>query len=388
VLKWLDGFTRAEWRVLNISFVMMTACALLLSNERLMRRLMPRTFSSGQVLGQALDVSGDARVKSKEEKWRALEGPLQLGDTVATGKDGRALVKIKPGVEFQFTPNSVLRVALVEGVPVFDLLDGRFIWTVTGEMEVAVRGERAQLHGDPATIDIQLAADSVEPRVKIGAGRGTFQLRHKRNEESELQAPIAAPMPNQTYFYVWRLHDLYNVSGRKVEPKPAPLLVPIDIILNWEHPVAAGPFSVQLSAAPEFTEQSRFFPSGDQTLTLEQAFLGENYWRVSFRDMYWSESRTFKVEPRFWDIAFKAKESASAWTWTASEKAVGYLIEGSSREDFSADLTLEWSGEPMVQRLSVRDGVNFLRIRAVSSRNEISDWSRPVKFGRTEAPRE
>lgn len=388
--KWLDGFTRAEWRVLNISFVLMMICAFLLSNERLLSRIWP-TGGAGvtEALGEISRSQGDVRIKSAGGAMRPAEGSLRLGEVVAVGADGNLAVKVRPGVELQAAPNSLFRLTLIEGLPLFDLLGGKFIWNVRGDFEISVKGERAVLKGEPAVLEIELASGLEEPVVKTTSGRGAFQLR-KAIAGPDAQAPAAAPMPNEVYFYVWRLEDLYSVSNRTLEPKAGePERVPTEIILNWQHSSAHGPFSVQLSRSMEFTGAKDFFNTSDQTFTLEKAFLGANYWRVSFNDLYWSEVRGFKVEARFLELALKPlkaelqadSEADVEVRWEPSEPMHSYIAEYSQDAGFPQGQTQRnWLPAPVLKTQLPVKGRWFARLRGLNARNEISDWSPPVRI--------
>jgi hypothetical protein len=382
--KWFEGFTSAEWRVLNLSFVFMMICAFLLSNERVLGRLtFARSGNALSVMGELHTASGDLRVKSAAGEWRSGTGPLYLGEAVVAGRDGRATVRLRPGVELQMHPESLLRLALIEGVPLMDLLAGRFSWSVSGEFELAVKGERALLRGQPAEIEVLVGPGLAEPVVKTMTGRGNFQFRRSIAGPQDAQAPVAAPMPNPVYFYVWQLGDFYLVDNQRVARAGAtPVQVRLDLVVNWEHSAQQGPFTVQLSSSPEFSNVKDFFTTADQTHTLEKVFLGENFWRVSFEDFYWSQVQTFKVEPRFLELALKAKPGGGA-EWEPSETMAGYIAEVSPSEDFAPENSeFKWLAGPRYPLDPGGRGPLFVRIRGINGRNQISDWSQPVKVNR------
>lgn len=376
--KWFEGFSRRESRVLNISFLLMMICALLLSNERLLVRL---TMPSARTLLDKIEFvvsEGDVR---------------RSGDMVVVGSGGKVSVRVRPGAEFICSGESAFRMALIEGVLMVDLLGGEFVWTVNGEHEMAVRGERALVSGSPAVLNIRVGDG--EPVVRTVSGRGLFQFKRALAGPVDGEAPVPAPMSNPVYFYVWHMSDFYSVAGQKVERRGAALVVPpvsLDVIVNWEHPEAHGPFSVQLASSSDFTGEKLFFNTTDQTFTLDRVFLGENHWRVSYSDLYWSDIRSFKVEPRFLELAFKRDGVSGGGVaagvgsdvvlkWTPSELVSGYLVEVSVAENFAPERSsLQWLPVAELKTAFDQPGVRFARIRGVNARNEISDWSAPVKI--------
>ena len=395
-MKWFDGFNKTEWRVLNISIVLMMLCAFILSNDRVLGKI-GGVWSSGRRLsspmGEITEAKGDTRIKLESAKeWRKATGTVYLGDNIFSGEDGSIHIRIKPGVEVRLSSTGIMRFALIGGFPCVDMLMGQFHWLITGEQCVAIQGARGILSGQQATVDVRVDSGATEPKIKVTSGQGGLQLNKNFSGPDELQAPVSAVTPNSVYFYVWRMDDFYQVVDQRVTARDkVPLAVPIEIVLNWEHPVAPGPFTVQTAGSHDFTKERSFYSTTDLSFTLDKALLGENFWRVSFNNLAWSEVRSFKVEPRFIEVKLQPLRkdpfirlksvSQVLIKWMVSEPMAGFVVEVSDDERFSPGrVASRWLSAPELVLEAEKPGIQFARIRALNSRQEISDWSPVVKI--------
>jgi len=390
-MKWLEGFSKSEWRVLNVSLVLMMACAFVLSNDRVLAKLGGGSGRRHSV-AEVAESQGDVRVKADTAKaWRKPEKKIYLNEVMWLGDDARVLLRLRPGVELRAGGKALFRMALIEGIPSVDMIAGEFDWLITGEQSVGIKGVRGILSGRQATVTIQVDPSLEEPKVRLTSGAGALELTRSYSGPDEAQAPVASQTANSIYFYVWRLEDFYKVAEQRVTARErAPVEVPMDIPLNWDHPVAAGPFSVQLAATEDFTRERRFFTSGEVTHTLDKALLGDNYWRVSFNNLSWSSIRMFRVEPRFLEapVTPVKKEyrmrlrqvSQARVQWTVPDPMAGFVAELSGDTAFESGKTQHrWLSAPELIVEMDKPGVQYVRLRAFNSRQEISDWSPVVK---------
>lgn len=390
--RWFEGFSRGEWRVLNFSLMCMMLCAFLLSNPRVLLRvgdlLEPDRRMPFATLGE---IKGDVRVKRENAReWSSPRANISVGEVLITGDAGRVRMKVANDIEVHVAPKSLLRVILLEGRPTIDLVSGAFDWLITGEQPVAVRGASGVLMGRQATVHVQIE-EGAEPEVRVTSGEGVLQYHGQVGSPDDTSPPVSSAMANEVYFYIWHLEDFYRIEDQRLlrREKP-PMEVALEIPLNWDHPVSAGPFTVQTSGSYDFTENRRFYTAASLGITIDHASLGENFWRVGYNNLNWSQVRSFRVDARFAEVAVKpiARELSIRLQstnqvlakWECAEAMAGFVAEVSTDENFAEEKTnTRWLSAPEIVVEAESKSIQFVRLRAFNSRQEISDWSKPVR---------
>ena len=146
--------------------------------------------------------------------------------------------------------------------------------------------------------------------------------------------------------------------------------------LNWDHPSASGPFSVQISAG----EQTRFYSAGELSVQLERAFLGENTWRVGLEDQTWSRSERFSVEARFLPASLRLTPLAKGKiSWRSEPSFPAYIVEWNEKSDFPMNIS-KWIWIDGTEFEVPSKAEVFVRIRGVGATNELSEWSAPIRW--------
>lgn len=390
-MKLFKGFSRAEWRVINVSLVLMMLCAFALSNERVMS-LLGGSHPRREQIAELLEAKGDVRVKFEASKvWADPEKSLLLGDVVWVNEGAAVHVRLRPGVEFRAAGRALFRLPLLEGVPSVDMISGRFDWLIDGEQSVGVRGTRGRLAGRQLGITVELAQDTPEPQVRVTSGQGGLEAGRPRSGPEAEDAPVPALTANNLFHYVFRLNDFYQIENQRlILRRELPRDVPVEVPLNWEHPVVSGPFRIQLAGTEDFSSDRRFLSSGEPGLVLETALLGDNYWRVTYNGLAWSDARMFRVEGRFLDVTLKPerrevlirlRETRQALVkWRPSEPMAGFVAEISSDAAFAPEKTdTLWLTVPETAIEAELPGSRFVRVRAFNDRQELGDWSPAVK---------
>ncbi len=382
----IQGFTKTEWRVISVSLLLMMVCAFLLTNDKALEFL--GVGASGAEPGaRFLTMTGDVRIKTDDAtKWVKAKGTVFIGESIFIGEGGAAELELNSGARLSVPSKAIFRIVRVEGIPSLDMLAGKFVWTFSGPQAVAVKGARGTLTGQNATVEIFVDAGATEHQVKSLSGEGQLQIDKTAFAPDEAQAPEALAGANTTFFYVWRLDDYYTLNDQLLAVKPKPLPeVPVEVILNWQHP-SSGPFNVQLSPTQDLTKERRFYSTVDPSVTLEKAFLGENYWRVAFANTAWSKVQKFTVQPRYLDAKIEPalreykvnlrSQSEQMLRWNFSSDMASYIAEISPDDKFLEGRTeLKFLNAPEYVQDLLRPGIYYARMRGLNVRQELTDWS-------------
>lgn len=386
----IKGFTKTEMRVISISLVLMMLCAFLLANDRALNFL-GITTATQESVARILTVTGDVRIKPDDAaKWSKAKSTVNIGDNIYVGDNSSAELELTSGAKVSVPAKAIFRIVRLEGIPCFDMLAGKFIWTYSGPQAVAVKGARGILSGDSATVEVSVDAGATDHQIKTIAGNPQLQLDKTASAPDETVAPKALPGANPVVFYVWRLEDYYLIDDQKLTPREKIASeVPLEVTLNWEHP-SSGPFDIQISPASDLTKERRFYSTVDPSVTLEKAFLGENFWRVAFANTAWSQVQKFKVEPRYVEAKIEpaAKElkvnlraqGEQMLRWNFSDNMSTYIAEVSSDANFAPGKTeLKYLNAPEFVQEFPKPGIVYTRMRGLNVRQELTDWSPVTK---------
>lgn len=388
----LKGLNRIEWRVLSISLLLMMACAFLLANEKALNWLGLNNGPS-EVVARVLTYVGDVRVQSENSRqWSKVRREIRLGDSLFVGEDGRMEIELSSKARLEVPSKAILRFRKMEGIAIVDMIAGTFVWRFSGPQAVAVKGARATLAGgSEAAVEIVLDGVTDEHRVRTLTGEAQLQIETSTlSAPQEGRAPEVVAQQSSRHFYLWRLQDFFTLVDQTVKWRSdVPFELEVEIQLNWEHP-SGGPFNLQLARTESLTGERRFYSTVDPTFTLERAFLGDNYWRVAFADHAWSVVQKFTVEGRFLDsrvepaqkdVRLNLRSNGEVLLrWNFSSDMAAYVAELNPNPNFPKETSqLRYLTAPEFVQDFSKPGVLYVRMRGLNSRQELTDWSAPMR---------
>jgi hypothetical protein len=367
--------------------------------------------STTRKIGEINYSENDTRLKSKDSliwyKAAKMQG-IHIGDAIYAGNDSSALVRLDKGGDITVREKSMVVFSDVEQNMLADLEKGSFLIKVDGSVKIGIRGKLTTLEGNNSEIQIKMG-ENHKAQLTLVSGEASVTMKDKAPVELDSSVAtvidIPAPPPAvveiaatidklakiEDISYRWLFEDLYEQSGATLIERPAqPEKVAAVAKLNWSTSKAT-PATIEISNTSDF-ENVIAVDSKSGSAEVSPVFLGKNYWRVSLNKNV-SETQKFFVQADFLkNAAPKASSLATniplidgratqSIDLEPTVTSLGYVIETSMDPSFSrAKTQFAFSNSTKVDIALTAKGDHFYRFRAVSMKQELSEWSKVLKF--------
>lgn len=240
-----SGLTSFDHKILWSAVVTLLGASYLFYDDSL---LTSWSRERGPTIAVLQSTQNDVRQKSRKEvRWspvRSEQSSVHLGDSVFTGDNSTAVVRLKDGSQLELSANSLV---------VFDQAGKQLNLSMEfGKLRGQVRGEinidGNVIRGDNATIELEsqgkgnLRITPIQGRVTTSQGelKGTSQLGRNKAPTTARTAPVwLAPQSGQKILVRTRL------DGTPVDPNR--------VELRWRHPGRSANFEMQLAQDADFT---------------------------------------------------------------------------------------------------------------------------------------
>lgn len=198
--------------------------------------------------------------------------------------------------------------------------------------------------------------------------------------------------------HLWQLADLYQSGAGGLVRQAEPHVVQINHVLNWTADPTVNHYAVQIGDRSDFSNERLHLESANGALALRQAFVGQNFWRVSSDQKRWSPWAQFQVQTGFLDEMVKAAHTRlevrdslteAVLRWTAPKQIMRFVVEVSRHPDFPGHATIVLGlNEPLLRYRFQDAGSYFVRARGLNALQQLTEFSTtttvtvkaPVKF--------
>jgi hypothetical protein len=411
----LNGLGKSEKSIIFGSVVGLLICLFFLFDGG--RRFHVTRSSSGERIGTLTVLKNDTRYKSKDDLvfvTAAEQDGVEIGDSVFSGDKSYAVVEMRKGEQITVGENSLVTFREMNSEKLADLQTGNFRIKVDGTVKVAIQGEVTTLEGKNS--EVQLVTDGkTKPRIRVLKGKTTVKRSHAKaivientreiaslDIPTPVTLPVQLPPPPETpkdlsqigkVSYIWRLYDLYEQKNFQLFSRDQiPDFAPVQIKLSWTQSKANKIAKLELAKLNDFREATKL-DGGDGFVNLPKAYLGANFWRVSFDGIHWSSTEQFDVEGEFLkdgrptavasvhDIPLLASTAVARVVLSSSLAHIGFVVEAATDENFAKEQTRTfWSEKSTVNLSFFKPGKYFYRFRTVNNAQELTDWSQTEVF--------
>lgn len=415
---------------------MLLALLLFLNEGWYSRLLGDRDLESRHtVLGRINVSSNDVRYKQgRKFDWQPSSSDQQIyvGDSIFVGPKSRAAVRLNGKSDLQLGENSLIKFSQHNGQTLSDLLAGNFRLQIDGQVQIAINGQVTTLKGEGSEVQVYFDKKN-QPKMKLLKGeitvtaatpvilnqKGRASLKEPRTEKkittADAEVAIVEPPAEPIYHfppeplkgpnlitYNWQVNDIYEFKSdlwsRKII---TPQKVHLTHSFTWSD-AQNGPYQIEYGSVdtfdPRMTNQLRTEVESQKAITTDQVYLGDNFWRVSRDGKEWSTGTRFVVVPTYlaappkfaeaemnvWLV--EGKDLSTTISWSGMTEQRGYFLEGSSSEHFPNEATqIYWKKDSFWKGAFKTAGTYYFRVRAVNTRNELTDFSATLKV-RVDSP--
>ncbi len=373
------------------------------------------------VIGKIVAQENDTRLRLKRElNWYKshVDQSIHLGDSLFAGPESSLKVDLENQNQIVVGSNSliVFEKNEVENLNLVNFQSGNFVVKVNGSMKFSVRGQVTEIKGQKSEVQVFMGKDQ-KPKLKLLKGKATFAHDHLLDEkletnsiinlpkvsepilvaEPEVQIPTVLPFLNNDFSqltYTWKFSDIYNIQKNQqlADRENKPFRVPLNHPLKWKSSKSSKAY-IEVATNSNFDGKFQYV-SDSETLQLTESFIGENFWRVSFDDRNFSQPERFFVDTKFLrnsepSVVTSVNRvpliSDLSWISVLLQSSIsdphGFVIQYSRSPQFQAESTRSaFSPRPVVSLSFSQPGRYFYRFQTVSAQQELSDWSKSIKF--------
>lgn len=317
---------------------------------------------------------------------------FNVGDVLATAQNSGLDFRIDSGVGVHMDSDSLVAIREIQKKAVPDYQYGDFTINLKKDAPVTVHGRTAYVKTKGARLNLHVSADK-PPSIQLVDGKaevtdfmvGTLPIKELPGKPIRLESL-------DRLNYIWKLSDLYDLEGFYVRRKlTEPEMIAANFTVAWSGP--GDKAFVQLSSTKNF-ESHLDYEASNGTHTFEKVFSKANFWRVSYDNVHWSETKRFLVQPKVLKqgqpTALGGKDkvpilyglgTTEISLKAANIEATGFVVEASADPTFKSDKSeLYLVKDPQLRLHFEKPGVYFYRFRSFNRSQELSDWSETEKF--------
>lgn len=378
------NFSKTDRRLIYIAIIGILICLYFL----LFDSGHSKSDRTGQVEIGSISLSdNDTRHKEKGTYvWTPLdsEEKVYIGDSIYSGKKSQVTVTLNEGGSVNVGENSLVTFENLDNQSVLDLESGKFKLKVNGSMRVAMQGELMTIDGSKSEVEVVIAKNK-KPQIKVTTGTAKIK---KDTTIVKFDATVVMKPLN----YYWKLYDHFILIGNELFEREEPVpFVNIPNKISWSH-IANKPAMLEWADNPRFLKKTSFQAPANG-FDLNKAFIGDNYWRVSFDGLEWSKPQKFTLNtdfvPRaepvpdslYYEVPFLSDSLSLSVPLKTSLEPTGFVVQASLDEKFKpSDTKSFWSPSKSVNLSFYKPGMYYYRFKTVNQNQEISTWSKTVRF--------
>lgn len=380
-------FEKTERTILAGAILILLACSYFLYDDSLL--FSAQSASSNELIGAVADSTNDVRLKNSDNfSWlpATAEGKVYQKDSVFTGDQSKAVIKLKDGSLIEIQPNSLVTLNFKDGQMNLDLRYGNLVGELTAGSNLTVKSGKEEF---------KLNGDGSKSRIEFSKGRtGTMDLTLLSGKSGSVkkdgQTLAVKPAVKSELFPQFPI----NKNLAKADTNQ-----PVEFIWSSRGPVVT--YELQVSDTADFQKVLHSEETGERKLNVAGLPEGQYYWRVAGFDEKHrlgvrTPAQTFALrylpvpqiltpnqESRF-DLEIKAPQELkmdTKVTWEGDKTYNRFRFQVSEDPEFKTSIKdVETPAkESMTPKLP--SGVYYARVRGVEAEQNIpSEWSKPVKF--------
>lgn len=401
-----------------LSLVGLLLCSLPLASDRVYSFIFgkSRDGASTPAIGEISFAKNDIRHKNSDSLTWDKAGEAQIihvGDSVFTGDRSQSQVKLKDGGKVDIDQNSMVTFSKIDNMEVPNLAVGNFRVAVQGKMKIAIGGEMTEIEGDGSEVQVVMTAHE-KPKIRLLKGKASVKSSSGKSQvlakntmtqvtNKEVRAPAQAPERPavlkatplaRPLYYVDQLYDYFeNKSGALALRDARRSFVKLDTEASWsitgnnKSSVVYG----QLSNTSSFALMGDSFKvsSLQSSGHFQNAYLGENYYRLSMDGRNWVMN-SFYVKANPLNVASPSLTLSSQGKVYILDQAASlevlpqgdpsfthFVVEMSQDNSFRSQSTkVYWTTGGDSIKLSLTDPQSlYMRVRGVNSQNQITKAS-------------
>jgi hypothetical protein len=398
----LRHFNRTD----RILFFVLTgiACALsyLLYDDTLL--FPPPKKATLEQIGTVTYAVKDVRKKSMTNfMWLPSESEdlVYQGDSIFTGDDSSASVKLTDGTLVDVKSNSLVVLNLKENQMALDLQFGNFVGTLAKNTEVKLKSgkEAIELKGDRSKFELKKA---VAGKIDLKIIQGKVEIKSNKVEKTLAENEVIKidKTGDEKKPSDWKLsavappNDTEVITNTLVLPnfkwEGSPEIDSFRFIASTD-PSMKDPLFIKDLQATEYTPEKFFVPQGPiywkvEALTLDQkVHKSTEIRKIIFRTLY--APIIAKPEQNYNHIIKTNRDGERISPdrfnigWTYQNQALSFETQFSKNPNFEVPSVSTFPGQQLEAITpSLQAGDYFFRIRAQTRPGEFSPWSAPLAF--------
>lgn len=388
-------------------------------------------------VGSVVLTANDARYKpSNSFNWSKANSKQKIytSDSIFVGSQSKVDVELSDSSQLAIGENSLVVFNKLQNQDLANLKVGNFTLNINGNAKLAIQNEIIEIKGHQTRVQIFIDKNKKsKPVIKSISGVSTVVYKKEKIALAENQvlpvaitrtlaaadyilpkdlpetlevpavgapdpAPPRIPLPQhepvESLTYNWKLYDLYQRSGNELKRREMlPHQVQLNHRIRWLNvPDMRQTTYVMFGDSKDFVQRFQILSSDQPEFTMRNAFIGRNYWRISYDQNNWSPTREIEIsgQPREDQplltaendelVIFKKPIRADLFV-DASENVKGHVIEVSTTNNFDSDRThIIWNPTTHIQLPVTKAGDLYVRARRVFTNNEIGDYSNIVRI--------
>lgn len=413
-LNFLSNFSLVEKGLLILALFVLYFSIQFISNDSSIDQLLNgkvTSVSEGDSLGSIVSQSNDTRYKPGNSfSWSKSDSRQKVyqSDSLFVGEKSHAEVQLYDKSKLSIGENSLVVFNKIQKQDVANLQLGNFSLNVHGKVKLAIRDEIIEVSGKEAKIQIFIDKNNkVKPIIKSLQGKAKVVNQEKvvEIEKDEalpvvvapptaiIEAPLQIPLPvnelAEQRVYFWQLHDLYEINKNRLYRKEQmPETVHVQHMALWKnYPTEKQLTYVMISDEKDFLRNYKTLKTTDRHLEIGEAFVGKNYWRISYDQQNWSATYELDVIAKLRtptpeiksvknNLAYDNSPLTADVELKHAEAVKGTVVEVSQSPLFPEEnLIVMWTTRQQLSLPIVEPGTLYVRSRSVFLNNEISDYS-------------
>lgn len=413
-INFLSNFSLVEKGLLILALFVLYFSIQFISNDSYFDQLLSgkvTTHSDGNSLGFIISQSNDTRYKPGNSfSWSKSDNRQKVyqSDSLFVGEKSHAEVQLADKSKLDIGENSLVVFNKIQKQDVANLQLGNFSLNVHGKVKLAIRDEIIEVSGKEAKIQIFIDKnEKVKPIIKSLKGKAKVVNQEKvvEIEKDEVlpvavapavtvvEAPLQIPLPvnevTEQRVYFWQLHDLYEINKNRLYRKEQkPETVHVQHMAQWKNfPTEKQLTYVMISDEKDFLRNYKTLKTTDRQLEIGEAFVGKNYWRISYDQQNWSATYELDVIAKLRtptpeikslknNLAYDNIPLSADIELRHGESVKGAVIEVSQSPLFPEEnLIVMWTTKQQLSLPIIEPGTLYVRSRSVFLNNEISDYS-------------
>gem|GEM_PF-6261465 len=420
-----SSYPKSEIQFLKVDLITLAICCVglafftfLLISDQAFNIVFGISESNGseQMIGTVTLKENDVRKKAFNSfSWQNIgdNTNIYLGDGIFTGEKSHSRVLLNKGSQIDLSSNSLVIFSRVEGIEVPNLISGGIKLKVNGNSKLSINGNVGEFNGDNSIVEVTID-ENEGPQIKLESGTASYKAK---GEKDFLKLETKTPFTLDSFFsrknslhikkiippavkidqlnskkeliYKIQLYDLFTKQGNSLVLRDSfPEMVPIKHRVDWITEGSPSKTILQFSNKSHFGDEVKVFNIHSSLFEFSQAYIGNNYWRISVDGSKWTNPSQFKVDKTFLETkplqlsAIKSNLKGYSDERIFDLKLQGdpiiqsYIIEISPYLEFKGDSTkVIWAAKNSLQYTFQKPGIFYLRARGVNKANELTACS-------------